>query len=55
MRTQGARGRASSPPHGRFALWLQCDERTGWQAWAAYNAGPYSLNPYVWAICAYVT
>ena len=27
---------------------------TGWQAWA-YNAGPYSLNPYVWAICAYVT
>jgi hypothetical protein len=27
---------------------------TGWQAWA-YNSGPYSLNPYVWAICAFVT
>jgi hypothetical protein len=27
---------------------------TGWQIWA-YNSGTYSLNPYVWAICAFVT
>ena len=27
---------------------------TGWQAWA-YNAGPYSLNPYVWVICASIS
>jgi Collagen triple helix repeat (20 copies) len=27
---------------------------TGWQAWA-YNAGPYSLNPYIWVICVSVS